>query len=231
MLRCWLFILLLGGSVLCSADQSAVENGLEKFLISKIVADYNLDLEKTEITLIRSSLKRTDFSTCRIKAVPMTLSKPRGRFPMRVDIYLDNEIVEKGSVSLEVRHFEDLLVPLKNIKRHEILTGDLFETRRFDVTSLSEEMLIDISSIIGHRATQNLQAGRYLPLRRMELIPDIEKREAVTIIGGGGLFEIRVQGEALQDGRIGQTIKVKNIDSKKILSGVIIAPGVVELLF
>lgn len=227
----WCMILLLSGTAICSAEISAVPSDLEKYLVSQIVTDYEFDSDFTEISLVRSSLKQTDYSNCLIEAVPMTLSRPRGRFPMRVEIYREGKLVEKGSVSMDVRHFDDFLVPIKRIKRYDILTADLFEVRRFDVTSVSEEMLSDVSFIDGRRATQNLQAGRYIPLRRMELIPDIEKREPVLIIGGGGLFEIRVRGEALQDGRIGQTIKVKNIDSKKILSGVIIAPGVVELLF
>ncbi len=225
------FTLLLSASGICAADQSAEPDDLQKYLVSKILIDYAFSAERTEISLVRSSLKRVDLSDCIIETTPMTQSSPRGRFPMRVEIYHNNALVEKGTVTLDVRHFSELLVPVDRIKRHEILTEDLFELRRFEVTSLTEEMLTDAKEIIGYRAMQNLQAGRYVSRRRTELIPDIEKREPVTIVGGSGLFEIRVRGEALQDGRIGQTIKVKNIDSKKILSGVITAPGVVELLF
>jgi flagellar basal body P-ring formation protein FlgA len=51
----------------------------------------------------------------------------------------------------------------------------------------------------------------------------------VTIIAGDGQLEVRAQGIALQNGRIGDVIQIRNADSKKILMGRVTAAGVVQV--
>jgi flagella basal body P-ring formation protein FlgA len=209
--------------------QAAPAETLEQFLIRKIIDDYELDPDHVRITLIRSDLKQKDLAGLRVEAYPVTQGDPRGRFPLKVELFREEAMIARGSASLDVRIFNDLPVPVQNIKRHELLTGDMFELKRFDVTSITEKLLTDMPQLEGCRAKQNLSAGRYVPIRRIEKLPDVENGHPVTILGSSGLFEIRAKGLALQNGVIGETIKVKNVDSRKILLGKITAPGVVEI--
>lgn len=202
---------------------------LEEYLAAEIIKDYDLDSAYVSIAILRTTLPPVDVSGYEIKAYPLTQSDPVGRFPMRVELYRDGQMVERGSVSLDVRRFADLLVPAQNIKRHESLRPEMFERKRFDVTSFPNEMLADTGQLHGCRAAQNLPAGRQVPLRRIEKIPDVEYGLPVTIIGSSRLFDIRARGTALQNGIVGETVRVKNDDSKKILTGTVTAPGVVEI--
>jgi flagella basal body P-ring formation protein FlgA len=209
--------------------QAALAETLEQYLAEKVITDYQLDPDKVRITLVRSDLEQIEIDGFAIEAYPATQSDPRGRFPMRVELFRDGARVEKGSVSLDVRVFADLPVPVQNIKRHEMLTADLFKYKRFDITSITEKLLTETAQFEGCRAKQNLAADRYIPLRRVEKLPDVENGNTVTIVGYSDLFEIRARGLALQNGVIGESIKVKNVDSRKILIGKITAPGVVEI--
>lgn len=202
---------------------------LEEFLTSEIIKDYDLDSAFVSVAILRTTLPPEDVSGYQVKAYPLTQSDPVGRFPMRVELYRDGQMVERGSVSLDVRRYADLLVPAQNIKRHEALRPDMFVRKRFDVTSFPNEMLADTAQLDGCRAAQNLAAGRQIPLRRIEKIPDVEYGRPVTIVGSSRLFDVRVRGTALENGIVGQTIRVKNDDSKKILTGTVTAPGVVEI--
>jgi flagella basal body P-ring formation protein FlgA len=47
------------------------------------------------------------------------------------------------------------------------------------------------------------------------------------LIGQGQGFQIAARVEALQDGRFGEQIKLKNPESGRILSGVVRGPGAV----
>jgi flagella basal body P-ring formation protein FlgA len=209
--------------------QAAVPETLEEYLSDKIIADYQLAPENVEITIVRSALDHTEIDGFEIEAYPMTGARPKGRFPMHVELSHDGAIVDKGSVSLDVRVFDEVPVPVQNIRRHEMLSAEMFTSERIDITNISEELLSEESQYEGCRAKHNLAAGRYVPLRRVEKLPDVENGCHVTIVGKGSLFEIRAKGMALQSGVIGETIKVKNIDSKKILLGEITGPGVVEI--
>jgi flagella basal body P-ring formation protein FlgA len=215
--------------LLCVLSQAITAETLEQFLTDKVIADYQLERDLIRLTLVRSALKNTDLEGLQAKAYPLTHSEPRGRFPMQVELFRDGAMIEKGSVSLDVRIFAELPVPVQNIKRHELLGAEMFEIKRFDITSITEKLLAETSQFEDCRAKQNLAAGRYVPLRRVEKIPDVENGHNVTIVGNGGMLEIRAKGIALQNGAIGETIKVKNVDSRKILMGKITAPGVVEI--
>lgn len=209
--------------------QGAGGETLAHFLADRVIRDYQLDPERVHITLSRSDVDIADLTGIEVKTYPQTQARPRGRFPMRVELYREGTMIDRGMAVLDVRLFADLPVPRQNIKRHELLSPDLFEVTRFDVTSLTEKMLEDVSQVAGCRARHNLTAGRYVPLRRVEKLPDVENGLPVTIIAGARGLEIRARGIALQNGMVGETIKVKNIDSRKILMGTVAAPGVVEI--
>jgi len=202
---------------------------LEEYLTDEIIKDYALDSAYVSISILRNSLPPVDVSEYDVKAYPMTQAEPRGRFPMRVELFRDGEMVERGSVSLDVRRYADLLAPAQNIRRHELIHEGMFERKRFDVTSFSDVMLSDPSQLEGCRAAQNLQAGKHVSMRRIEKIPDVEYNSPVTIIGKSRMFEIRARGTSLENGVIGESVRVKNDDSNKILTGTVTAPGVVEI--
>jgi flagella basal body P-ring formation protein FlgA len=57
----------------------------------------------------------------------------------------------------------------------------------------------------------------------------VRVRDKVTLaVRAGGLW-VTAAGEALQSGRVGDTVSVRNIDSKKTVVGKVTGPGTVEL--
>ena len=117
-------------AVLLIFGQAAPAETLEQFLSDKIIADYQLNPKLVQINLVRSGLKHDAIDGFEIEAYPVTHAKPRGRFPMRVELLKEGAIVDKGSVSLDVRIFAELPVPMQNIKRHEVLSADMFTCKR-----------------------------------------------------------------------------------------------------
>jgi flagella basal body P-ring formation protein FlgA len=57
----------------------------------------------------------------------------------------------------------------------------------------------------------------------------VKARQRVTILARAGEFNVTCLGEAQQDGRVGQTIPVQNVDSKKVLAARVTGPGAVEV--
>ncbi len=220
---------LLLSAILLANNPKAEENPLLDYLTIEILSTYELNPAKTEISIARSDIKINDFTGCEIQYYPLTSNKPKGRFPLRVEVEKDGVIIAKGSVSVMVRRYEDLLVPVRRIKRHEMLNPDMFTTKRTDVTSITEKLMTDVEDTRDCRAKQNLTEDRYFSSRRIEVIPDVENGKQITIIGTSPLMEIKTRGIALQQGYVGESIKVKNLDSKKIIYGTITAPGVVEV--
>jgi hypothetical protein len=59
--------------------------------------------------------------------------------------------------------------------------------------------------------------------------PVVKTRDRVRLLAHVGPVNVVVAGEALQDGRMGQSIRVRNIDSNKIILGRVTGPGLVEV--
>lgn len=55
----------------------------------------------------------------------------------------------------------------------------------------------------------------------------VKARQRVTIVAKIGELEVTAAGEAMTDGKVGQPIKVTNLDSKKVVSATVSGPGTV----
>jgi flagella basal body P-ring formation protein FlgA len=51
----------------------------------------------------------------------------------------------------------------------------------------------------------------------------------VALVAGGGGFEVRMAGRALADAGTGEVVRVENLSSRRVLSGVVAAPGEVRV--
>jgi flagellar basal body P-ring formation protein FlgA len=85
--------------------------------------------------------------------------------------------------------------------------------------------LIDMSAVVGLAARHDLRPDQ--PLRSADLMkPEIIARDdTVTIVYQAPGISLTLRGQAQQAGALGDTINVLNVESKRPVQGVIIAPG------
>jgi flagellar basal body P-ring formation protein FlgA len=202
---------------------------LSQAVTDRIMVEYGYDSASVIVAVARLEPEMADVAGYEVKVLPQIAGAPRGRCAVKIELYRQGELVQRGSATVDVRMHADLLVPTRTINRGEALTPVLFTTKRFDVTSWTEPMLADPTHLAGCRAKNMLVAGRQVGLARIERIPDVLNGGTVTLVGTVGTLEIRAKGVALQNGAVGETIAVRNLDSGKVVSGTITAPGAVAI--
>lgn len=57
----------------------------------------------------------------------------------------------------------------------------------------------------------------------------VKAKQRVTMTVKIGDLEVTAAGEAMSDGKVGQPIKVTNLDSKKVVTGTVTGPGAVDI--
>ncbi len=57
----------------------------------------------------------------------------------------------------------------------------------------------------------------------------IKAKSRVTMTVRAGDLKVQAAGIALEGGKVGQSIRVENLDSKKVVTGVVVGPGAVEI--
>jgi len=97
------------------------------------------------------------------------------------------------------------------------------------LSRLPQDVILDKDFVIGKEVRMSLKAGTILRYSHIERPVVIKRNQMVYIVARGKNFIVKAKGIALQDGRSGSSIKVKNISSKKILWGKVISSEEVEV--
>jgi len=201
--------------------------------------------------LILQSLSRSDVlpSNSRVSIRSLSLSRPlvlpvgvmetdilpsdpriigNTRFSLLVRV--DGELVENLSIRAPLEILAPVVVAARDLQRGAVLSKQDLEYREQDISSLRNPVL-DLELVEGKVLKRTLRSGAPLEMPQIEFPPLIARGEIVTIRAKRGALEITAQGEARQDGMLGDQIRVRNLSSKKEVLGVVVAPGLVEVEF
>ncbi|TPI70192.1 flagellar basal body P-ring formation protein FlgA [Mesorhizobium sp. B3-1-3] len=81
----------------------------------------------------------------------------------------------------------------------------------------------------GKVAKRTLLPGRYIPISAIRDAWLVEQGASVQVYFTAGALTISAAGVTLQPGAAGDQIKIRNIDSGKIISGTVMADGTVKV--
>ena len=120
------------------------------------------------------------------------------------------------------------LVAAQNLSRgHVILPSDLRTVYLNENTNLNTAVS-DPNILVGSRLKREVKAGEQI---RANSFCVVCKNDKISIIARSHGLSLKTSGQALEDGNINETIRVRNIKSQKIIMGVVTAPSTVEVIF
>ncbi len=120
-------------------------------------------------------------------------------------------------------------VPKRLISAGEVIVGDDLEWQAVHLARLSGNSLTDADQLVGRMAKRPLKAGQLLRQSDVAVSPAIRKNDLIRLVVKSGQMTLTVQGKALQDAALGQTIRVVNINSNRQLSGTVVDAGTVAI--
>jgi len=110
--------------------------------------------------------------------------------------------------------------------RVEALDVEL-QTRR--LPGISANFLNDVNALQGRRLRRALSAGTPLTTDVLDRDVLVQRGQSVTLIASNGGIEIRAQGRALTDGSEQDRVRVQNVNSLKVVEGVVENAGTVRV--
>jgi flagella basal body P-ring formation protein FlgA len=132
------------------------------------------------------------------------------------------------SLTVRLVWIQPALMLTRSVKRGETLKESDFVVRQVRVNRAGVYASRP-SEAVGRSLKKSLSQGEVLALNAVADVPAIEKGKSVTIIVRGAGLTVKTKGEALEDGALGETIKVRNISSKAVLTAVVVANDTVEV--
>ena len=154
-----------------------------------------------------------------------------GTVSARVAVSRGRRVLATAGVVLNVRVFQGMVVATRPIARGERLTKDNVRVQRVELTSATDRALTDLREALGREAKHDVRRFDFVTRRAVVAARVVQRGGIVTLVAVGPGLRISAKGAALQDGAVGQTIGVRNIDSKKTVYGRVVDGSTVQVTF
>lgn len=190
--------------------------------------------------LINSSQQRIDFSVSKIDpnlrlascSKPLSLKKNGNKLMGRISIAVRCEGNKpwKIFVPVAIKAYRMVVTAAVPLARNQSLEPELLKLTEKDVSRLNQGYFSSIAEVKGKLLSRSLQLSGILQ-PNMVIEPIMIKRgDEVMIIAKTGSLSVKSAGVAINDGRLGQQIQVKNKASKRVVMARVISSKQVQVV-
>ena len=155
---------------------------------------------------------------------PLSIPPGSGSATLR---FLDDGGDERA-LAVRLTWSKPAVVALVSLDRGAVIEAAHVAIREVRVTR-SQPLATELDEVLGRKLGKSVAAGEPLPLNYLSLAPIIQRGNSVIITVRKPGFIVEVKGEALDAGAEGDTIRVRNLQSKTVIQAVIVGPGRVEV--
>ena len=135
----------------------------------------------------------------------------------------------KIHIGVLIRRFDTVLVARHSLPRGTLLGAEDVMAVRRDVSGLNSGYFRSVDEIRRMVARRSLRKGRVLTPSVVTPPKLVKRGQLVTILARTGNLTIRVRGKALDDGRRGDTVRVRNTRSRRKLQATVVDIGTVQV--
>jgi flagella basal body P-ring formation protein FlgA len=186
-------------------------------------------------------LSAEDISKLSVNAMPLDPRIEVPECPVAITIYASYEALQQANVTVKASCKPTgwyLFLMVKAVQMQNVATlstavspGTLLTRSNVEIVEIDKKLLrsstfADIEAVLGARVKRRLQPGQ--PITPNQLCFVCEGDNIVISAGIPGL-SIRTSGVAEQDGNIGDTIRVRNLSSDKVIGARVISIKKVEV--
>ncbi|MHA6233595.1 MULTISPECIES: flagellar basal body P-ring formation chaperone FlgA [Pseudomonas] len=154
-------------------------------------------------------------------------AKPLGR--VTVKVRCEGASPWTVFVPAQVRLFRDVVTTTRPLRRAGIVEPGDVTLRERDISLISQGYLTSVDQAIGQRLTRPTVTDQVITLVHIEQAEVIRKGDQVVITARTGTLSVRMPGEALASGGLNEQIRVKNLNSQRVIKAQVTAPGQVEV--
>ncbi|MFA5679687.1 MAG: flagellar basal body P-ring formation chaperone FlgA [Pseudomonas sp.] len=168
---------------------------------------------------------------CPAKQISAQLESPAvpvGRVTVRVSCD-SSEAPWRLFVPATVDLFQQVVISTRVLPRQAVISAVDITLRERNIGQISGGYLLQPEQAIGLRVRRPIAADAVLSPNQLEQDEAVKRGDRVVITAANSRVAVRMPGEALESGSIGNQIRVRNTRSDRIVRARIIAPGQVEV--
>lgn len=132
-------------------------------------------------------------------------------------------------VPVRVALIRPVVVTRHPVPRGRILQASDLRLAERDTATLPMGYLTRLGAAVGRRARRHLPAGAVVAPGHLDRAPVVRRGQRVILLAARRGLEVRVAAEALADAARGERVRVRNLRSRRVVEGVVVAAGVVQV--
>ncbi|WP_119461184.1 flagellar basal body P-ring formation chaperone FlgA [Rhodospirillaceae bacterium SYSU D60014] len=122
-----------------------------------------------------------------------------------------------------------VMVPTRRLVPGEIITAEDLEKISVPAESLRRSTIIAAKLLVGMEVRRTLLPGRLVSSSSIQIPVLVPRNSEVTVVLFEGTLRLLMRAKALEDGSMGELIRVANLSSGKILFASVIGAGEVQI--
>lgn len=151
-------------------------------------------------------------------------------FSVTLDV-LDKQdnVIKSHEIKGTAQKMVDIPVLSKRMKNGDVIRKNHIQYVKVPKRGLESDIILDTEDLVGMTARKSISSET--PIKDSDVIPPllVERNDMVTVQMKAGPILITTKARALDMGSKGDIIQIMNLDSRKILEGVVIGPQVVSV--
>lgn len=136
----------------------------------------------------------------------------------------------KVYVPVNVVVTQPVLVARRTLPSGHAITADDVTLESHDVSRLNGGYLSSIEELSGQRLKHQVIGGRIMTPAMLKADVIVRRGQTVTLVVRNDQMNISMTGKALSDGALNQRIRVENVNSQRVVEGLVRSPEYVEIL-
>lgn len=153
---------------------------------------------------------------------------PRGNFNITLDLYKDKNFFKKVYVQGNVRIVKEVPIAKRNLRFGERFQQDDVLFAKKDIT-FNKEIIPTTEQIVGSEVAGNVSSNQIIWQRNIKKKLAVARGSPVQVTVQDQGWRIHLSGISQEGGGIGDTIKILNPATKKVIVGVVKDNGHVEV--
>jgi flagellar basal body P-ring formation protein FlgA len=201
---------------------------VEKAVAEAIAAQTELDMAEVTITSERTKVMHADYQPIHVEVATLNIDEARKQWSANLLVKHEADVLTARPIS--GRYEAQVAVPVLNsrVKHGMVITEDDVVMDSVASAKVRANTVTDINMLVGKTAKQSISPHRAIRIDELESPKIIEIGNTVAMRYTTAYMSINAVGEALQEGGIGDIIRVRNHDSNKVINARVISKDEVD---
>ena len=194
--------------------------------LSQVLSSRDADLMVSKVSIGRGNILPTNISEITFK--PLS-DKSTGTIAYHAIVESEDNEQFEVAISAEVDKLIDVPVAARRVAKGSTITLEDIKVIQRPKSTILEESQQDPEELTGLMTSISVSEGAPFKLSKLSPPPIIKNGELVSLRFRSTGIEAIATGTALEAGALGQEIKVRNNESKKVVMAIAIEPGLARV--